>query len=89
MNAVRPPTEILNLKPGQAIRVVQSVVGRDKIWKSSVEGVVISSKAEPTGSWYAHGKCDKLWLVRIRLRKADGEITTLVVDQNSQITILK
>ena len=88
MNSVQPPTGVLSLKPGQAIRVVQTILGRDKTWKSTVEGVVISCKAEPTGSWYAHGKCDRLWLLRVRLRKLDGEITTLVMDHNSQVAIL-
>jgi hypothetical protein len=49
---------------------------------------VLVVRAEPTGSWYAHGKDDKLWLNRIRLRKDDGEITTIVVDQHTRFEVL-
>lgn len=87
--ALQPPTAKLpDVAPGDRVRVVQHVVGRDDVWSSRVEGVVESRQAEPTGSWYAHGKNAKLWLVRLRIRKEDGEITALVVDHNTQIEIL-
>ena len=79
----------LKLQPGQRIRVNQTINGRDKTWTTRVEGTVLSCQAEPTGSWYAHGKNDRLWLQRIRLKKDDGEMTTLALDQNSLVTILK
>jgi len=31
---------------------------------------------QQTGSWFAHSKDDKLWLDRLLIRKADGELTT-------------
>jgi hypothetical protein len=80
---------ILKLLPGQRIRVNQTIVGRDKTWTTRVEGTVISCQAESTGSWYAHGKNDRLWLQRVRLRKDDGEITALALDRNSRVTTLK
>jgi hypothetical protein len=74
--------------PGQRVRVCQMIVGRNGCWETRAEGEVISLGPEPTGSWYAHGKNDKLWLMRLRLRKPDGEITTLALDQNSRVDFL-
>jgi len=42
----------------------------------------------PTGSWFARGKDDRLWLKRLRLRKADGEVSLLVVDDGTLIAKL-
>lgn len=78
-----------NLVPGDRIRVTERVVGYDRTWVTHVEGEVISCQEESTGSWFALGKDDKLWLLRIRLRKADGEISALNIDQNTEIEILK
>jgi hypothetical protein len=84
-----PPTwNIPKLPAGKRIRVSQMIAGRHLRWVTRAEGEVISCEPEATGSWYAHGKNDKLWLLRIRLRKPDGEITTLVVDHNSRVELL-
>lgn len=80
--------QTLPVQAGQRVRISQEIDRREGNWQLAVEGVVESVKPEKTGSWYAHGKDDKLWLVRIRVRKASGELTTLVVDQNSRVEIL-
>jgi hypothetical protein len=75
--------------PGTRVQVVQSFVhGRGTV-EARVEGVVESWSDEPTGSWFAHGKDDRLWLKRLRLRKDDGEISLLVVDDRSQIELVE
>jgi hypothetical protein len=76
------------LKPGEHVRVHQVIVGRDKQWPSEVEGEIVEYVAQPTGSWYAHGPKGKLWLERLIIRKADGELSSLVLDQGSQVTVL-
>ena len=53
--------------------------------KSSVLSPIFSQQT--TGSWYAHSKDDKLWLDRLTLRKADGEITTLNLDEFSVVEV--
>ncbi len=78
----------MTIKPGQKIRVTQWIDRREGGWERSVEGVVEEVKAEPTGSWFAHGKDAKLWLQRVVLRKADGEITTIVIDPRTKIDVL-
>lgn len=77
------------LKPSQTVRVVQTVHTRERDWQTSVEGRIISLESQPTGSWFAHGKNDKLWLQRLRLEKTDGELVELVLDNDSVVTILK
>ncbi len=76
------------LSAGQRIRVTQRIVGRDQTWRSRVEGVILSCQEEPTGSWFAHGRHARLWLLRIRLQKPDGEVTALSLDDHSDVEIL-
>ncbi len=77
-----PPTD---LKPGQRIRVIQAIDRREGSWDHAVVGTVLSVQPQKTGSWFAHGADDKLWLYRVRLQKSDGEISTLTVDQHTRI----
>ncbi len=76
------------VRPGMRIKVVQQIERREGNWNIEVTGTIVSSEPQPTGAWYAHGKDDKYWLVRIELRKDDGEVTSLVLDRNTQITVL-
>jgi hypothetical protein len=50
-----------------------------------VEGTVVRWRQDRTGSWFAHGKDDKVWLDRLELRRDDGELVTLNLDQWSMI----
>lgn len=77
------------LQPGQRVRVQQVIVGRDKQWPTEVEGEVVEHVAQPAGSWFAHGPKGKLWLERLIIKKDDGEISSLVLDQRSQVTVLE
>lgn len=76
------------LKPGQRIRVVQTIARREGDWRGDIRGVIVDVEQEPTGSWYAHARDDKYWLGRVRLRKDDGELTTLTLDQHSEVELL-
>jgi len=76
------------LEPNQHIRVTQEIVTREGVWSTAVEGTVVYCQARPTGSWYAHGKNDKLWLQRVRLRRDDGELIELNLDDRSRVTFL-
>jgi len=88
MTAVDLPPKAPRLGKGDRVRITQVILGRDLRWTTTVEGIVEVCRAEPTGSWYAHGKGAKLWLLRVRLRKDDGEITTLTIDPHSTIEVL-
>lgn len=74
---------------GTPVRVVQTTRRREASYQAESVGVVEAWEDRPTGSWYAHGKNDKLWLCRLKLRRADGEITLLVIDDATSIAKLE
>jgi hypothetical protein len=76
------------LRPGVRVKVTQQIAGRYYAWPTEVVGTVVSYEQRPTGSWYAHSKNDRLWLDRLTLRKADGELTTLNLDEFTHIDLL-
>lgn len=75
--------------PGTPVRVLQTVGRQGQSFEAEVVGVVEAWEELPTGSWHAHGKNDRLWLKRLRLRKVDGEVTLLVVDDGTHIAKLE
>jgi len=76
------------IEPSQRVRVTQEIRTREGPWQMQVEGEVLSCDSQPTGSWYAHGKNDRLWLQRLRLKRSDGEIVDLVLDDATVVTLL-
>ena len=76
------------LTPGAKVEVTQQIPHRDRVWTQLVRGTVVSCQQKQTGSWFAHSKNERLWLDRLVLRKEDGEITTLILDEFSQIEVL-
>ena len=75
------------LVPGAKVIVTQQIAARHYTLSKDVVGEVVSFDQKQTGSWYAHSKDDKLWLDRLVLKKADGEITTLNLDEFTHIEI--
>lgn len=75
------------LVPGARVKVVQQIGARNYSWASEVRGIVVEFEQQRTGSWFAHSKDDKLWLDRLTIRKEDGEITTLNLDDYSVVEI--
>ncbi len=75
------------LVPGALVKVTQQIAARDHTWTTLTTGTVESYLQKTTGSWYAHSKNDKLWLDRLRIRKADGEISTLNLDEYSVVEV--
>lgn len=74
---------------GTPVCIRQIIGRRGKPIETETVGVVEAWEERPTGSWFAHGKNDKLWLTRLKLRKHDGEITLLVIDQHTMIAKLE
>ena len=75
------------LKPGQSVRVIQQIAARDHSYSTDIRGTVVDYSQKKTGSWFAHSKDDKLWLDRLTLRKPDGELITLNLDDYSVVEI--
>ncbi len=74
---------------GTPVCVRQVTRMRSEDFASEVVGVVESWEDKPTGSWHAAGKDHKLWLRRLKLRKADGECSLIVVDDETYIAKLE
>ena len=75
------------LTPGTRVLVTQQIAARHYALSSEVRGTVLNYEQRPTGSWFAHSKNDKLWLNRLMLRKDDGELITLNLDEFTRIQI--
>ena len=73
------------LPRGTRVRVVQEIHQTDPSYRAETAGVIESWDEEPTATWYAHGRNGRLWLERLRLRKADGEISVLAMDPHTRV----
>jgi hypothetical protein len=81
-------TPVPSLRPGQKVKITQQIAAREYSWQTTVEGTVVRVGLRPTGSWFTHATGDRLWLDRVVLRKSDGEITTLNLDEYTHIELL-
>ena len=72
--------EQFQIEPGMRIRVTHQIPVGQNSYTSSVEGEVLRVGQQKTGSWFAHSADKKLWLDRVELRKADGELVVLNLD---------
>lgn len=75
------------LQPGAKVAVTQQIAMRARTWTNTIRGSVVAYQQRMTGSWFAHSKNDKLWLDRLVLRKEDGELITLNLDEFSHVEI--
>jgi hypothetical protein len=76
------------LTPGTRVKVIQQIAARHYSLPTEVRGSVVKFEQRPTGSWFAHSKNDKLWLDRLVLRKDDGELITLNLDEFSVVDVI-
>jgi len=77
--------ETLAFAPGTRVQVTQQLPAVRRVDTTTVEGTVLRYRQSKTGSWFAHGKDDKVWLDRLELRRDDGELVTLNLDQWSLV----
>lgn len=78
--------------PGQRVRITQQVPRLERrgggTMVTSVEGTIQKFEQRKTGSWYAHSKDHKLWLESVTLKKDDGELVMVNLDQYSNVEVL-
>ena len=75
-------------KPGEKVVVTQQIAQRDRVWSTKLEGEVVRYEQQKTGSWFAHSRHDKLWLDRLIIKKADGEIVVCNLDAYTHVEAL-
>lgn len=78
-------TPLTTYQPGQRVRVTQTIPRQTAPLTITVEGTVVRFGQQKTGSWFAHSKDHKLWLDRLELKKDDGEIVVVNLDQYSLV----
>jgi hypothetical protein len=86
------PNSSTMYSPGQRVRVTQQVPRRGDgggPMSIQVEGTVVKFEQQKTGSWYAHGKDDKLWLDRLEIRRDDGEQVVMNLDRYSRVEVVE
>src|SRR5262245_44042554 len=71
--------------PGRRFRVIQQARLGNRRWVTSVEGVVEGEGFRPVGGMEMGGKASYCFQPTIRLRRDDGEITVIAVDDDTEV----
>jgi hypothetical protein len=77
------------LTPGTRVRIEQRIDRREGNRTADIAGEVIEVLTAPTGSWFAHGDSERYLLKRVKLRKDNGEVTVVSLDEDTRITVLE
>jgi hypothetical protein len=86
--ALGPGNKTVTYAPGTVVRVTQQIPQRDDNYTTTVEGKVLRQERQGSGSWFARNKRNKVWLDRLIIQKADGEISVLNMDEYTRIEVL-
>jgi hypothetical protein len=90
MAAIEPTTRpaLNSLKVGDRVRVVHEVKIGSKVWKTTTEGVVERVERRRQGLHFRRSIDDKVYSDLLVLRLDDGQLTTVTVDEFTEITRL-
>ena len=83
-----PTPPALKYAPGTRVQVVQTVRVGNQVWKTRVVGVVDREGIRPVGGMEMGGKALFSHQSTLRLRKTDGEITVVAIDENTTVDTL-
>ncbi len=71
--------------PGTRLRVIQYVRVGHRRWQTQTEGVVVKESRRSVGGIEMGGKASYCQQETIQLRRDDGELTDVAIDQNTQL----
>ncbi len=71
--------------PGTRVRVTQTVRVGHRQWTTWVEGVVELEGFRPVGGIEMGGKASYCHQPTLRLRRDDGEVTVVALDEETQV----
>jgi hypothetical protein len=74
--------------PGTVVRVTQQIPRRLDTYTAVVEGTVVRQERQGSGSWFARNKKNKVWLDRLVIQKADGEVSILNLDEYTRVEVV-
>src|SRR3954468_16357267 len=75
-------------KAGTRLRVTQRVRVGDREWTPQVEGVLEQEGLRPVGGMEMGGKSLYCHQPTLRLRRDDGEVTVVAVDEDTRVETL-
>ena len=74
------------LRPGDRVEVVHEVkVGSSKTWATTTVGTVVSTERRRQGLHYRRNPDDKVFADMIVLKRDDGELTTITMDEFTEL----
>ena len=80
---------LLGLKPGQRIRITQRVrVGSTATWNAPVEGKFRALNHLATGLATDRVPEDDIVLVAVHFTKDNGELSSITLDEHTQVEVL-
>lgn len=87
MNAQTDDREVFaTLRGGDRIEVVHEVkVGSSKTWKTSTVGTVVNTERRRQGLHVRRNPDDKVFADMIIMKRDDGELTTITMDEFTEI----
>ena len=71
--------------PGSRLRITQYVRVGHRRWLTRVEGVVVHESRRPVGGIEMGGKASYCHQKTLRLKRDDGELTEVALDQQTQV----
>jgi hypothetical protein len=80
-----PPPLQPQYPPGSRLRVTQYVRVGHRRWLTQVEGVVVAESRRPVGGIEMGGKASYCHQKTLSLKRDDGELTVVAVDQETQV----
>jgi hypothetical protein len=83
-----PEQQTVTYSPGTVLRITQQIPRRLDTFVTSITGTVVRQERQYSGSWFARNKNNKVWLDRLMIKKEDGEITILNLDEYTVVEVL-
>lgn len=88
MRPREPASAWQSLRPGQQIRVTQTVRVGSRSWETAAGGIVREVWVQDTGIHTRRAPDDPVWVRAIQFQKSDGELVTVTLDENTRIEVL-
>ena len=74
------------LRPGDRVEVVHEVkVGSSKTWAATTVGTVVNTERRRQGLHYRRSPDDKVFADMIVLKRDNGELTTITMDEFTEL----
>ncbi len=79
---------IATLKPGQRIRVTQTVRVGDRVWTTTIEGLFRNVNYLATGLSTQRVPEDDIVVPTVHFAKDNGELSSISLDENSKLALI-